>query len=708
MLMSFFRLPAALAAALTLLATVPAAAGTVVEYYHKDLDHYFVTGLATEIQALDSGKIAGWARTGLSFETYSAGDLRLAGAAPVCRFLGNPARGLTSHFYSAFVDECATVKAKWPEEWKLETDELFRVHLVNPTTGQCAAGTKAVYRLWNKRADANHRYTTEPAVVDSMVLKGYVMEGTGSPQRPVAFCAADTPPAAPASGTPSCTITSGTPFPVVGTPVTLTASCTNAPTTFAWTNCTPSGSTCVATATSVGKLAYALVASNANGFGASARIELDWQLAASAAPACTVIASTATPQLGSGLTLTGNCSQAPTQFQWMGCSALLIDVCNVLSECSAASGTCRPIATQAGFVYYALIARNSAGAAPKVGIAVEWLGGGGSAPPPPPTPTPACVITPSSTSPGIGSTLTLTASCTNNPIAYTWSGCSSTSSICTTSEATAVMRNYGVYAQNDAGIGFPTQISVTWQSPATAPPVCTITSSTASVFVGGSVTLTANCTQSPTSWQWTNCNSSTSTCIAASSTAGAFTYSVIASNSFGPGSAAATTLTWESAPPPGADLCSNYGDVMRIDLPWGGTLDTRDGGGMRPGTIVVARMRVPANATSAQQAGQVRFYEYIDGQAQRQLTVSSSACDFRGFVPGGSSRTDPTSVSAPMAWSNDPTPAIFFDVTTASSLPRLMPGQTYYFNLRNVDWVGGTNTCSTATCNGRFQVATSR
>lgn len=706
MLMSLFRVPVlALAAAVAYTAAIPAGAGTVVEFYHRALDHYFVTGLPGEVEALDSGRIAGWARTGLSFETYAAGDARLSGSVPVCRFLGNPARGLTSHFYSAFAEECAAVKVRWPDEWRLETDELFRVHLVNPTTGLCPAGTKAVHRLWNRRADANHRYTTERSVFDAMVGAGYVPEGTGSPQLPVAFCAADVAPPPPPAGAPACTIASGAAVAVVGTPVTLTATCTNSPATFAWSNCTPTGNTCVATATSPSRVAYTLVASNVAGAGAQARIELDWQLPSSAAPACSVVASSATPPLGSALTLTANCSHTPSHFQWMGCSALLLEVCNALSECPTTSGTCRPIAAQSGPVVYALIARNGAGASPKASVQVEWMSGGGTAPPPPPpSPTPSCVISPSSTSPAINTTLTLTASCTNNPTAWTWTGCSSATNTCTTTESSAVTRNYGVAAQNSAGLGFPAQISVTWQSPPTAPPVCTISAGTSSPFVGASVTLTANCTQSPASWQWTNCSSSTSTCVATSGAPGLATYSVVASNQFGPGSPASTTLDWASAPPPGADLCGSYGDVIRTDLPWGGIVDTRDLGGLRPGAVIAARVRVPADASSAQRLGQVRFYEYIDGPADRQLTVSTSACDFRGFIPGSASRTDPTSATAPIAWSNDQTPAHNFAIGAGGSQVRLLPGQTYYFNLRNLNWASGVNTCQTATCNGRFQV----
>jgi len=36
-----------------------------------------------------------------------------------------------------------------------------------------------VYRMWNKRADSNHRYTTSVAVRESMLGKGYIPEGYG-------------------------------------------------------------------------------------------------------------------------------------------------------------------------------------------------------------------------------------------------------------------------------------------------------------------------------------------------------------------------------------------------------------------------------------------------------------------------------------------------------------------------------------------------
>lgn len=160
---------------------------TVVEYYHAALDHYFITATADEISKLDSGYFQGWVRTGYSFRAIAGTAPTPAGASPVCRFYGNPAYGLDSHFYSASPEECAAVKAKFPEQWIFESDQVFQVYLPNTKTGACPAGTVPVYRSWNNRRDSNHRYTTNAGVQAQMVAKGYIAEGYGNP--PTVMCA---------------------------------------------------------------------------------------------------------------------------------------------------------------------------------------------------------------------------------------------------------------------------------------------------------------------------------------------------------------------------------------------------------------------------------------------------------------------------------------------------------------------------------------
>jgi len=175
------RLAAALLAAL--LVTGVRAQGNavdVVEFYNATLDHYFISPLSPDIDALDSGRLPGWARTGFSFFANPAPG---AGLNPVCRFYIPPQHG-DSHFFTASADECAAVNGKIPVDpnysgYSFETPNAFYIALPDVTTGACPANTQPVYRLWNQRADSNHRYTTNPGVRSDMLARGYVGEGYG-------------------------------------------------------------------------------------------------------------------------------------------------------------------------------------------------------------------------------------------------------------------------------------------------------------------------------------------------------------------------------------------------------------------------------------------------------------------------------------------------------------------------------------------------
>ena len=81
---------------------------TVVEYYHPALDHYFMTSLQVEVDALDSGLFFGWSRTGWTFQAFADSASGGPGVNPVCRFYIPPPSD--SHFFSAAADECADDK----------------------------------------------------------------------------------------------------------------------------------------------------------------------------------------------------------------------------------------------------------------------------------------------------------------------------------------------------------------------------------------------------------------------------------------------------------------------------------------------------------------------------------------------------------------------------------------------------------------------
>ena len=108
---------------------------------------------------------------------FNAYPQAVAGASPVCRFYLPPANG-DSHFYSASPAECAEVRTKFPT-FVYEAADVMHVALPDTTTGACPPDTVKVFRLWNNRADSNHRYTADATVKAAMLAKGYVAEGYG-------------------------------------------------------------------------------------------------------------------------------------------------------------------------------------------------------------------------------------------------------------------------------------------------------------------------------------------------------------------------------------------------------------------------------------------------------------------------------------------------------------------------------------------------
>jgi len=153
---------------------------TVVEYYHAQLDHYFVTWLPDEIAKLDAGTLAGWVRTGETFRAHATVE---AGTSPVCRIYIVPVAG-DSHFYGRDATECNATLAAWPQ-FVLEATPFMALAL--PVRGVCPAGRIPVYRMFNQRRDANHRYTTNAATRAAMIAAGWIAEGDGDDR--VAYCA---------------------------------------------------------------------------------------------------------------------------------------------------------------------------------------------------------------------------------------------------------------------------------------------------------------------------------------------------------------------------------------------------------------------------------------------------------------------------------------------------------------------------------------
>ena len=157
------------------------AAQTVVEYFDRDLNNYFITADPTEQAFVDSGAVGRWQRTG---NTFAVG-----GPNQVCRFYGNsninPATGTifgpNSHFYTADPAECAGLKAIYTpsaKSWKFESNDFLTTPAVN---GACLGGLTPVYRAYNngfaKGIDSNHRITSNFAAYQQTVAAGSIGEG---------------------------------------------------------------------------------------------------------------------------------------------------------------------------------------------------------------------------------------------------------------------------------------------------------------------------------------------------------------------------------------------------------------------------------------------------------------------------------------------------------------------------------------------------
>jgi len=147
----------------------------LIEYHHAAWDHYFITGIADEITKLDNGTFVGWARTGYTFKAFPTGS---PASSAVCRFFSTAFAPRSSHFYTPFASECATVMTN--PDWQFEA-QVFNIP-IPATDGTCASGTVPVYRLYNNGQGAapNHRYTTDLAVRSQMMSQGWVPEGYGS------------------------------------------------------------------------------------------------------------------------------------------------------------------------------------------------------------------------------------------------------------------------------------------------------------------------------------------------------------------------------------------------------------------------------------------------------------------------------------------------------------------------------------------------
>ena len=118
-------------------------------------------------------------RTGRSFWVYPSGSSIASSESPVCRYFTTPNASFSTHFYSAFPQECNEILTLFPGLWTLETTDAFGVLEPDTVTGACPAGTSPLYRLYNGGPNVNHRYVTDKDTRDEMLDRNWIPEGYG-------------------------------------------------------------------------------------------------------------------------------------------------------------------------------------------------------------------------------------------------------------------------------------------------------------------------------------------------------------------------------------------------------------------------------------------------------------------------------------------------------------------------------------------------
>lgn len=124
-----------------------------------------------------------------------------------------------------------------------------------------------------------------------------------------------------------------------------------------------------------------------------------------------------------------------------------------------------------------------------------------------------------------------------------------------------------------------------------------------------------------------------------------------------------------------ADLCSGFSNVQYMDV---SISYTRAVMNFRfdNDTIVVARFTVPADYSGTNNYIDASVAEWRGPPTLRTASLSTRPCDFR--------KVDLNGQIGPLAVSGGTLPVIYADIGPGKPSPQVLPGQTYYLNIRNV------------------------
>lgn len=205
-----------------------------------------------------------------------------------------------------------------------------------------------------------------------------------------------------------------------------------------------------------------------------------------------------------------------------------------------------------------------------------------------------------------GGAVTLNGSCSGfSPTDTSWTGCSDSNGTSCTMSATGT----ATFTGSDSGTPYTASKLVTFSSP-----TCSITGATTGT-VGSTLTLSASCNFTPTTFLWNGCDSasSASTCTISKTVAASYTVGVTASDTSGHSASSSKSVTFNAASSGSFPGSCDYSVYNR-------------------GTLIATTTKVYSSAFSD---GALNF----DGASYSNLNIRANSVAYATVVMGSSNQT---------------------------------------------------------------------